>query len=88
MTIKIVVTQEKYNQIFSIDEVFFPSEITTRELYAKMLKCVVGDDGQYLTEEQAREKFKEIPAAELGDYIRAFYRAVGDGLVNPTSGNS
>lgn len=88
MTIKIVVSQEKYNRVFSIDEIFFPGEISVKELYSKMLKCVVGDDGQYLTEEQAREKFKEIPAAELGTYIRAFYKAIGEGLVNPTNGSS
>lgn len=88
MTIKIVVTQERYNQVFSIDEIFFPNEIPARELYNKMTQCVIGDDGEYLPQEKARELFQKIPAAELGEYIRAFYKAVNDGLLNPTSGSA
>lgn len=88
MTIKIVVTHEKYNKIFSVDDIFFPGEIPVRELYMKMIQCVVGDDGEYLPVEQARAKFKGVPAPELNEYIRAFYKAVTDGLVNPTKGDN
>ena len=88
MTIKIVVTPEKYDEIFSVDEIMFWEDLTRRDVYLKMLQCVTDGDGNYLPVKQARELFQVVKPSELNSYIDQFFRAVRDAAVNPTSGDN
>ena len=85
---KIVVTREKFDEIFSIDEWFNMNEISNRDLYDKMLHFCTDDQGQPMTAEQARAEFKKIPRKEWSETVQEFYRAVTDAFVNPTSGGN
>lgn len=86
MTIKLKVTPEHYDRIFSIDEQMYLADFTRKQLYEKMVQCVVGDDGEYLPVKEARDLFRAIPGGEFDDYARQFYKAISDAFVNPTSG--
>ena len=88
MGIKLIVTAEKFDQAFSIDEWFNFGELTQAEIYNKMLQFVVDENDQPVTVEQARAMFKGVPKAEWGEYITSFITAVKDAYVNPTSGGS
>ena len=85
---KITVTREKFDEIFSIDDWFNMNEISNRDLYAKMLNFCTDDQGQPMTVEQARDEFKKIPRTEWQTTVQEFYRAITDAFVNPTSGGN
>lgn len=85
---KIVVTQAKFDEHFSIDDWFHFSEMSNKQLYEKMLMFATNDEGEGLTTEEARSEFKKISRAEWPKYVREFYQAVSDAFVNPTSAGS
>jgi hypothetical protein len=88
MPIQIVVTQERYDEVFSIEEWLNLSGMTNRELYDKMLNFVVDESGAPCSVEDARALFKKVPKKEWPDYVAAFLKAVNDSFVNPTNGGS
>jgi hypothetical protein len=86
--IKILVTQEKFDEHFSIDDWFHFSDLTQRELYEKLLLFVVDEEGNPVTVEEARAMFKKVPKKEWLEYIASFMTGVKDAFVNPTNGGS
>jgi len=86
--VKIKVTQEKFDEYFSIDEWFNFSKLSNAEMYEKMLLFVVDDNGEPVTVEDARKLFKKVPKKEWADYVANFFTAVKDAFVSPTSGGS
>ena len=87
-TVKIKVTQEKFDEHFSIDDWFNFAQISNTEMYAKMILFVVDDEGAEVSPEQARKMFKAIPKREWPEYVSQFMAAVRDAFVSPTSGGS
>lgn len=85
---RIVVTSEKFDRIFSIDDWFNFEKLPQNEVYAKMLNFVVDAEGQPVEIEEARKIFKKIPKAEWINCIADFIRAVDSTFVNPTNGGS
>ena len=86
MTIKIKVTQERFEEIVSIDDEMHFGELTKKEVYEYMVQfCVNGGDA-YLPVDEARKLFKKIPAKELSTHVTNFFKAVSDAFVNPTNG--
>ena len=88
LTIKVKVTQEKFDEHFGIDEWFYYWELTNSEMYEKMLHFVVDEEGNEVSHEQARKLFKKIPKKEWQKYLDTFYTLVCDAFVSPTSGGS
>jgi len=88
MGIKLLVTPEKFDANFSIDDWFNFSEMTNKEIYDKMLLFVVDENEQPVTVERARQMFKEVPKKEWLEYVSQFMAAIKDAFVNPTSGVS
>lgn len=64
--VKIKVTQENFDQHFSIDDWFNFGQISNTEMYAKMILFVVDDEGNEVSPEQARKMFKAIPKRMAG----------------------
>jgi hypothetical protein len=85
---RIVVTAEKFDRIFSIDDWFFFDKLPQREVYEKLLLFVTDEDGHELTVDEARAIFKTIPKNEWIECITEFIKAVNDAFVNPTNGGS
>ena len=81
---RIIVTQAKFDELFSIDDWFRFAEMTNRELYEKLLLFVANDEGEPMIIEQARKEFGKIPRKEWSNYVTEFYKAVSDAFVNPT----
>ena len=86
--IKLVVTQEKFDATFSIDDWFNFEKMPQNEIYEKMLMFVVDAQEHPVTKEEARSMFKKIPKVEWVGYVADFIRAVNDAFVNPTKGSS
>ncbi len=86
MSIKIVVTKERYDEVMSIEDGFFLFESTDKEVYLKMCGFVVDEAGQYVGVDAARKMFKDIPRKELSEYIMQFLKAIGEAFVPPTNG--
>lgn len=84
--IKLLVTQEKFDENFSIDEWFNFSSIPNNELYNKMLMFVVNEKEESVSIEEARAMFKKVKKSEWVEYVTAFMKAISDAFVNPTSG--
>lgn len=84
-TIKLVVTQERFEEIVSIDDAMNFFELKNKEVYEYMCHFVFEEE-HYLEYKEARKKFKSIPLKELEKYISAFVKAVGNAFVNPTNG--
>jgi len=84
--IKLLVTQEKFDEYFSIDDWFHFGEMTNAELYNVMLKFVVDENEQPVSVEDARKMFKTVKKGEWLDYVTVFMKAVSEAFVNPTSG--
>ena len=86
--VKLVVTQEKFDKNFSIDDWFNFDELSQKEVYDKLLLFVTDEEGQELSVEDARAVFKGVPKAEWLEVVTEFVKAVNDAFVNPTSGSS
>lgn len=86
--VRMVVTADGFDKIFSIDDWFNFEKIPQRELYAKMLNFVVDDDGNPVGIDQARELFKKVPKSEWMEYVNEFAQSVKEAFVNPTKGGS
>jgi hypothetical protein len=86
--IKLLVTQEKFGQVFSIDDWFNFDSLSQKEAYEKMLMFVVDENEKPVTIDEARAMFKKIPGNEWVDYLTAFMKAVNQAFVNPTNGGS
>jgi hypothetical protein len=87
-TVKLKVTQVKFDEHFSIDDWMNFGAITNTEMYSKMILFVVDDEGAEVSPEQARKMFKAIPKREWPDYVSQFMAAVRDAFVSPTNGGS
>jgi hypothetical protein len=86
--VKLVVTQEKFDRNFSIDDWFNFDKLSQKEVYEKLLLFVTDEEGNELSVEDARAVFKGIPKAEWLEVVTEFIKAVNDAFVNPTNGSS
>ncbi len=86
--VKLLVTAEKFDEVFSIDDWFNIDKMPQNTLYNKMLQFVVDENDQPVTEDQAREMFRGVPRKEWMTYVSDFLSAVSNAFVNPTSGGS
>ena len=86
--VKLVVTQEKFDRNFSIDDWFNFDKLSQKEVYEKLLLFVTDEEGNELSVEDARAVFKSIPKAEWLEVVTEFVKAVNDAFVNPTNGSS
>lgn len=86
--IKIVITRQRFDEVISVEDSFHLNELKASEIYDYLCQFVIGADGEYLPAEEARKLFKKIPRGQFSDYISAFYRAITDAFVNPTSAGS
>jgi len=86
--IHLVVTQDSFDEHFSIDDWLNFSTLTNRETYDLMLNYVVDDKGQPVTVDAARKLFKGVKKAEWPSYVASFYKAVSDAFVPPANGSS
>ena len=84
--IKILVTLEKFDEVFSIDDWFNFGTLSQAEVYKKMLLFVVDADDKYVDVETARSLFKEVKKSEWIKYLAEFMEAIDKAFVNPTSG--
>jgi hypothetical protein len=87
MDVKLKVTQEGFDEHFSIDDWFNFNDLSHVEIYEKMLNFVVDDEGNPIDIEQAKKLFKKIKKKEWPEYVTAFMKAITEAFVNPTSGN-
>lgn len=87
-TVKIRVTQDSFNEHFSVDEWFDLSSMTQKEIYEKMLLFVVDEENQPVGREAAKKLFRKVPKKEWDAYVSAFYKAISEAFVSPTSGGS
>jgi hypothetical protein len=86
--VKLVVTQEKFDRNFSIDDWFNFDKLSQKEVYEKLLLFVTDEEGNELSVEDARAVFKSVPKAEWLEVVTEFMKAVNDAFVNPTNGSS
>lgn len=86
--VKLVVTQEKFDRNFSIDDWFNFDKLSQKEVYEKLLLFVTDEEGNELSVEDARAVFKSVPKAEWLEVVTEFVKAVNDAFVNPTNGSS
>ena len=86
--VKLVVTQEKFDASFSIDDWFNFEKLSQKEVYDKLLLFVTDEAGNDLSVDEARAVFKGIPKAEWRAVATEFVKAVNLAFVNPTSGSS
>jgi len=86
--VKLVVTQEKFDRNFSIDDWFNFDKLSQKEVYEKLLLFVTDEEGNELSVEDARAVFKSIPKGEWLEVVTEFIKAVNDAFVNPTNGSS
>jgi hypothetical protein len=86
--VKLVVTQEKFDRNFSIDDWFNFDKLSQKEVYEKLLLFVTDEEGNELSVEDARAVFKSVPKAEWLEVVTEFIKAVNDAFVNPTNGSS
>lgn len=86
--IKIKITIAGFNEHFGIDEWFYLSELTNKDIYEKMLNFIVDENDQPVSVEAARKLFKKVKKSEWKEYVDAFYQAISDAFVSPTSGGS
>jgi hypothetical protein len=86
--IKLVVTQEKFDEVFSIDDWFNFDKLSQKEVYEKLLLFVSNEEGNALSVDDARALFKKIPKAEWSNIVIEFVEAVTNAFVNPMSGGS
>lgn len=86
MDIKIRVTQERFDEIISIEDWVNFDQLTNVEAYGYVVQFVVGEDGKYLSAADARKLFKKVPKKEWNGYVDAFISSVQAAFVNPTSG--
>ena len=86
--VKLVVTQEKFDRNFSIDDWFNFDKLSQKEVYEKLLLFVTDEDGKELSVDEARAIFKEVPKAEWREVATEFVKAVNLAFVNPMNGSS
>lgn len=86
MTIQIKVTRARYEEVVSIEDDMHFGEMTNRQAYEYITQFVVNEQGQFISQEEARKLFKKVPRKELTNYIKQFMQAILDSYVNPTNG--
>lgn len=86
--VKLLVTAEKFDEVFSIEDWFNFSSLSNKEIYDKMLQFVADSEGNPVSVEDARKLFKEVPKKEWIDYVSSFVKSVSEAFVNPTNGSS
>ena len=84
--INIIVTQESFDENFSIEDWFNFDKLSNIEMYQVMLKFVCDADGNPLPEDEARKQFKQVKKAEWVEYVNKFMQAISEAFVNPTNG--
>lgn len=85
--VKLVVTQEKFDKNFSIDDWFNFDKLSQKEVYEKLLLFVTDEEGKELSVDEARAVFKSVPKSEWIEVVTEFMKAVNDAFVNPTNGS-
>jgi hypothetical protein len=86
--IKIKVSRQKFDEIFSIDDWFNFEKLTNAEMYQYMLNFVVDDKDEPVSIEDARNLFKTVKVEDWVDYIADFATAIREAFVSPTNGGS
>jgi hypothetical protein len=86
--IRLVVTRQGFDDVFSIEDWFNFGDLTNLELYNYMLHFVVDEKGQPVSEVEARKLFKGTKKAEWTQYVADFRKAIQDGFVPKESGSS
>jgi hypothetical protein len=86
--IKLKVTQESFDEFFSIEEWLNFGQISNTDMYEKMICFVEDGEGNIIPKEDARKLFKKIPKKQWPEYITVFMKAISDAFVNPPSGSS
>ena len=87
MTIKFLVTIDRINAVMNPVEYFGLMEGKMVEHFHAMLKFMVDDDGNYLTEAQALEVMRGTDMKSFwSDHASAFAKALRDAFVSPTKG--
>lgn len=86
MTINIKVTRERYEEVVSIDDDMHFMELTNKQAYEYMTQFVVNENGEYLSQDEARKLFKQVKRKDFTDYVVQFIKAVGESFVPPQNG--
>lgn len=86
--IKLKVTQERFDEFFSIEDWLNFGDMTDKEVYNIMINFVVDDKGEQISPENARKLFKKVKKTEWSQYINDFINAINDTFVSPTKGGS
>ena len=86
--IKFVVTQEKFDELVSIDDWLNFSSLPNPVIYNYMLEFVANENEEPITKDEARKIFKTISKKEWFEYFAAFVKKINEAFVNPTNGGS
>ena len=87
MDIRIIVTPERFDEIFSLEDWINFDQLTSKEAYGYMVQFVVDKDGNPVPADKARQMFKKVPKREWPKYLTMFIKGVRDAFVNPTNGS-
>lgn len=83
MEIVIKVTRERYEEVVSIEDDMHLSELTNRDAYNYITQFVSDGNGTYLSQEEARKLFKNVPRKDFEKYVTQFFNSLRDAFVNP-----
>jgi hypothetical protein len=86
--VKVKFTQERIEEVVTVDEFVGALSGNFRVTVNVVTKMVVGDDGAYLSDEDAKKEIGRITIGELKKLIDGIGKALRDALVNPTSGGT
>jgi len=86
--VKFIVTEEKFDENFGIEEWLNFTNQPATVIYSKMLLFVVDENDQYLEEKEARKLFKSINKKDWFDLVAQFIKSINEAFVNPTSEGS
>lgn len=88
MEIRFLVTREKFDEVFTIDDWLSFDTLLDGEVYQYMLKFAADEDGKPLTEAEARAFFKKVPKPQFPAYVLMFVNAVREAFVPKANGSS
>ena len=86
MAIKFLVTQERFDELVSLDDWLNFDKLSNAEVGALMLNFVADGNGVLLSVEDARKVFKSVPKKDWPQVLADFIESVRLAFVNPTSG--
>lgn len=87
MTIRLKVTQERFNEIVDLADSFNLFAVSVSRAYEYICQFVVREDGEYATVEEAQGMFRagRIKRAAIAEYWTEFVVKVNEAFVNPPS---